>query len=156
MQRPGVAALGDRQVERLGAVCSTLARVVSKCVLLGTTLPGPPSTREEDPLRRPALVGGDHVLEREELLHRLEEAEPRRRAGVALVAVLDAAHWSRDIAPVPESVRRSISTSVAWQLEEVEVDSSQRPARSSSVVSRSGSTEWIRNGSMIVLKLKPS
>ena len=67
-----------------------------------------------------------------------------------------AAHWSRDIAPVPESVRKSISTSFAGSLKRLKSTAATAARRSSSVVSRSGSTEWIRNGSMIVLKLKPS
>ena len=70
-------------------VYSTLARVVSKCVLFGTTFPGPREDAEEDPLGRPALVGGDHVLEREQLAHGVPEHVVRRRAGVGLVAVLD-------------------------------------------------------------------
>ena len=64
-----------------------------------------------------------------------------------------AAHWSRDIAPVPESVRKSINTSFAGSLNRLKSTAATAARRSSSVVSRSGSTEWIRNGSMIVLKL---
>ena len=70
-------------------VNSTLARVVSKCVLLGMTLSGPPSDAEQDLLGGATLVRGDDVREREQLLDRLEEHVPRRRAGVRLVAVLD-------------------------------------------------------------------
>ena len=70
-------------------LASTFARVVSKCVLFGTTLPGTPDRAEEDPLGGPSLVGGDHVLEREQLLDRVAEHEPRGRARVRLVTVLD-------------------------------------------------------------------
>ena len=70
-------------------VNSTFARVVSKWVLLGTTWPGPADHREEDLLGRPALVGGYHVAEREQLAHGVAEDHPRGRAGVGLVAVLD-------------------------------------------------------------------
>ncbi len=52
-------------------------------------LAGPSDRREQDPLRRSSLMRGDHVLEREELLDRREEAEPRWRSGIALVTVLD-------------------------------------------------------------------
>ena len=45
--------------------------------------------REEDPLRSTTLVRWDDVAEGKELAHRIEEAEPRRRARVALIAVLD-------------------------------------------------------------------
>ena len=70
-------------------VYSTLALVVSKWVLLGTTWPGPPITEKRIRLGGTALVGGDHVAEREQLGHGLEEDEPRGRAGIGLVAVLD-------------------------------------------------------------------
>ena len=38
--------------------------------------------REQDPLRRPTLMGRDHVLEREQVPDAFEEPEPRRRPGV--------------------------------------------------------------------------
>ena len=63
-----------------------------------------------------------------------------------------AAHWSRLIAPVPESVSRSIRTSSAWSANRFRPASSIASARSSRVVIRIGSTAWIRNGSMIVRK----
>ena len=44
-----------------------LARVVSKWVLLGTTLPGPPDEFEQDALARAALVRRQDVLEAGEL-----------------------------------------------------------------------------------------
>jgi hypothetical protein len=52
------------------------------------------------------------VLVREELLHGLRNIE-RRRAGIALVAALDGGPLVALIAPVPESVSRSMSTSSA-------------------------------------------
>ena len=61
-----------------------------------------------------------------------------------------AAHWSRLIAPVPESVSRSTRTSSAWRLKRFSPAASIARRRSSRVVIRIGSTEWIRNGSMIV------
>ena len=62
------------------------------------------------------------------------------------------AHWSLDIAPVPESVSRSISTSSERSPNRLKPPASSAACRSSTVVMRSGSTEWIRNGSMIVSK----
>ena len=47
-------------------------------------------------------------------------------------------------------MRKSISTSDAGSLKRLKSTASTAARRSSSVVSRSGSTEWIRNGSMIV------
>jgi hypothetical protein len=61
-----------------------------------------------------------------------------------------AAHCSADMAPVPESVSRSIGTSSAATPNKLYPAASRALARSARVVSRIGSTEWIRNGSMIV------
>ena len=146
--RPRPAAVQGRRAS--APVASTLARVVSKWVLLGTTLPGPADAREEDLLGGAALVGGDDVLEREELLDRVAEAEPRRRAGVALVAVLDArplvaAHRAR--ARVGQQVDDHV---VGVEVEEVVARFARQACRSSRVDSRMGSTEWMRNGSMMV------
>ena len=132
-------------------VNSTFARVVSKCVLFGTTLPGPADRGEQDLLGGAALVRRDHVREREQLLHGLEEPEPRGRAGVALVAVLD----RRPLVPghragpgVGEQVDQHV---VGMQVEQVVAGRADRGlALSSAWSSCSGSTEWIRNGSMIV------
>ncbi len=52
-------------------------------------LAGPADRAEQDLLGGAPLVRGDHVREREERLHRLEEPVPGGRARVALVAVLD-------------------------------------------------------------------
>ena len=54
------------------------------------------------------------------------------------------------MAPVPESVSRSIGTSAAASSNKLYPAASRALARSARVVSRIGSTEWIRNGSMIV------
>ena len=96
-------------------VYSTLARVVSKWVLFGTTLPGPPMHREQDLLGGASLVRRDDVLKRPQLLDRLEERDTRTgsRRNVSSPRWI-AAHWSRLMAPVPESVSRSMSTSLAW------------------------------------------
>ena len=69
-------------------VNSTMARVVSKWVLFRTTRPGRPRTLNRI-FSAAALMGRDDVAEQEQLLDRLEEGEPRGRACVALVAVLD-------------------------------------------------------------------
>ena len=52
--------------------------------------------------------------------------------------------------PVPESVSRSISTSSARNSNRLYPAAARAATRSARVVSRIGSTEWIRNGSMIV------
>ena len=89
-----------RQVDRLGAgVLDVGARRVEVGVV-GDDLRRTAEDGEQDLLRRAALVRWDDVLEREELLDRAEEAIPRRRPGVALIAVLDrgplvAAHRAR-------------------------------------------------------------
>ena len=60
------------------------------------------------------------------------------------------AHCSADIAPVPELVSRSISTSAARSPNRLYPAAASAAARSAAVVSRIGSTEWMRNGSMMV------
>jgi hypothetical protein len=71
VQGEGIAASATEQVDRLGPGELDVGRVVSKCVFDGTTLPGRHQRRaEQDPLRRAALVRGNHVLEAEDVLHR--------------------------------------------------------------------------------------
>ena len=53
----GWRPFGDREVDRLGAQCSMLARVVSKWVLFGTISAGLAGRGEEDLLRRRAPGG---------------------------------------------------------------------------------------------------
>ena len=136
-------------------VASTLARVVSKWVLFGTTLPGAADHGEEDLLGGPPLVDRDHVLEREQLPHRVEEDVVRRRAGVRLVAVLDRrplvpAH--RAGAGVGEQVDEHV---LGAHLEQVVGRAAHvLAALGARCVIRSGSTEWIRNGSKIVRKVR--
>ena len=81
---------GMTQSTASAPVNSTLARVVSKCVFDGITLPGPADDAEQDLLGGPTLVRRDHVAERPQLGDGVEEAEPGRRPGVRLVAALDA------------------------------------------------------------------
>lgn len=61
-----------------------------------------------------------------------------------------AAHCSADIAPVPESVSRSISTSSASSRKRLYPAASSFSVRSRRVDILIGWTEWILNGSMIV------
>src|SRR5437867_1000653 len=61
------------------------------------------------------------------------------------------AHCSADIAPVPESVSRSMRTSCARKPKRLKPTSRSAPSRCARVVKRMGSTLLIRNGSMIVL-----
>src|SRR5262245_16393468 len=67
-----------------------------------------------------------------------------------------AAHCSLDIAPVPESVSRSMSTSSAWSANRLYPASVSRCSRSARVSMRIGSTAWIRKGSMMVRKVMVS
>src|SRR6476661_6099791 len=60
------------------------------------------------------------------------------------------AHCSELIAPVPESVSRSMRTSSPRSANRFSPASASAVSRSSRVVMRIGSTEWMRNGSMIV------
>jgi hypothetical protein len=84
-----IAALGDNEVDRLG---TGKLDVRPRRVEVGVRrdhLARPADDREEDLLGGASLVRRDDVLEREELLHRGQEAEPRWRAGVRLITALD-------------------------------------------------------------------
>src|SRR5512138_151307 len=61
-----------------------------------------------------------------------------------------AAHCRADMAPVPESVRKSSSTSSARSRNGLSLASSMSAARSSRRVRRMGSTDLMRKGSMMV------
>ena len=131
-------------------VNSTLARVVSKCVLLGMTLSGPPRTLNRIfSAARPWWVGmtcGNGNSSWTASRNTYHDGEPAYDSSPCWTA----AHWSRLIAPVPESVSRSMSTSSAWIANRFQPAASSAAARSSRVVMRMGSTAWMRNGSMIV------
>ena len=87
-----------------------LARVVSKWVLLGITFPGPPSrVNRIHSAARPWWVGmtwGKGNSSWTAVLKISYDGEPAYDSSPCWIA----AHWSRLIAPVPESVSRSIST----------------------------------------------
>ena len=72
-----VAPLLDDQVDRLGAGELDVGPGRVEVGVAGDRLAGTPDDGEEDLLGRPALVGRDDVLEREEGLDAVEEAEPR-------------------------------------------------------------------------------
>jgi hypothetical protein len=88
VQARRVLALGDHQVDRLGAGVLDVGAGGVEVGVVRHDLARPADHREQDLLGGAALVGRDDVGEREQLLHRRLEAVPRRRAGVALVAVL--------------------------------------------------------------------
>ena len=89
VDRLWVAALGDDEVDRLGARELHVGARGVEVGVVGDDLVRPAQDAEQDLLGGPTLVGRDDVREREQLLDRLEERVPRRRAGVRLVAVLD-------------------------------------------------------------------
>ena len=90
MQDRWVVALLDHQVDGLRAgELDVGSRRVEMCVVRHH-LAWTADDAEQDLLRCAPLVGGDHVLEREERLHALQEPVPGRRSRVALVAALDA------------------------------------------------------------------
>ena len=96
-------------------VASTFARVVSKWVLFGMTLPGPPMTENRIfSAARPWWVGmtwrnGHSSWTAARNVN--QDGEPAYDSSPCWMA----AHWSRLIAPVPESVSRSMRTSSAWR-----------------------------------------
>jgi hypothetical protein len=84
-------------------------------------------------------------------LHRGLEAVEGLRARVGLVAGNHAGPLRGDIAPVPLSVSRSMSTSLGPQQKRVVARRRQQPLPAlPAVVKRIGSTERMRKGSMMV------
>ena len=77
VSRGGHVSLGHREVERLGAAVLDVRPRRVEVRVVRDRLPRTPDRAEQDLLRRPPLVGGDHVLEGEQLLHRVAEAKPR-------------------------------------------------------------------------------
>ncbi len=97
-------------------VNSTLARVVSKWVLLGTTVPGPATTLNRIfSAARPWWVGITCLKAKSSWTasrNRNHEGLPAYDSSPRWMP----AHCSALMAPVPESVRKSTSTSSAWRL----------------------------------------
>ncbi len=138
-ERAGLVALGDDAGRAASApVNSTLARVVSKWVLLGTTSPCLQHDGEENALGGAALVGGDDVLVAEDVLHGISEADEAAAAGVALIALhnggpLVGGHGAG--AGVGEQIDQHI---VGGEQEQVVVGGAQESARDR----RAGSSGW--------------
>ena len=112
VNRGGVESLGDHKVDGFGPGGLDVGPGGVEVGVVRHHLVGAADDGEEDLLGRPPLVGGDHVREAGTAPARprgsgtttASRRNSRRPAGCP-------AHWSRDIAPVPESVSRSISTS---------------------------------------------
>ncbi len=85
-----LTALRDDQVDSLGAGEFDIRPRRVEVRVAGDRLARSADDAEEDLLRRPALVRRDDMAEREQVLDRVQEPEPRWRAGIALVAALDA------------------------------------------------------------------
>jgi hypothetical protein len=85
-----ITALGDDEVDRIGAgELDVGARGVEVSIRRHDGA-RPGYDAEQDLLRRASLVGRNDMAERPQLGDRGEEAEPRRGAGIRLVAALDA------------------------------------------------------------------
>ena len=84
-----VATLGDDEVDGLGAGGLDVGAGRVEMGVVGDDLARAADDAEQDLLGGAALVGGDDVLEREQLLDALQEANHDGEPGVALVAVLD-------------------------------------------------------------------
>src|SRR3989442_11611837 len=82
-------SLGNNEIHRLGAGGFDVRARRVEVGVVRDDLSRAGDDREEDPLRSTTLVRRDDVAEGKELAYRIEEAEPRRRARVALIAVLD-------------------------------------------------------------------
>ena len=88
---PGLrlASLGNDQVHRLGAGELDVGTGGIEVGVVGHHVAGLAEGGEEDLLGGAALVGGEHLAEAEDVLHRGQEAEPGAAAGVGFVATHD-------------------------------------------------------------------
>ena len=98
--RDGIERLRHGQVERDAVAHLDVGARRVEVRVVRDRLAGAGDLAQQDLLGGAALVGRDQVLEREQLGHRVAEAEPGRGPGVALVAVLNggplvAAHRAR-------------------------------------------------------------
>ena len=84
-----LAAVGDHQIECARAGVFDVCAGGVEMRVVGDDHAGAGNRAEQDPLRRPALMGRDDVGKRKQLLHRRDKRKPGRRAGVALIPVLD-------------------------------------------------------------------
>ena len=145
------AASGMGRSTARAPVNSMLARVVSKCVLVGTTWPGLHITVNRMRSAARPWWRGNHVAEAGELVDHALEAEEALAAGVGFVA----AHHRRPLFGghgAGAGIGEQIDQDVAGVDEEQVVAGLLRgsASRSSGVVWRSGSTLLMRKGSMIV------
>ncbi len=79
----------------------------------GNAVPGLDKQAGEDVFRTSALVGGDEMLKPENALHGIGQTVIGTRPCIEFIPSMMPAHCSWLIAPVPESVIRSIYTSSA-------------------------------------------
>jgi hypothetical protein len=107
---------------------------------------------KQDALGRAALVRGDDVPEARERLHDVAEAVEGAAPGVGLVALHQRAPLGgghRAGARVGEQVDEHV---VGMERKTFHPAAARADSRSARVVKRTGSTDLIRNGSMMVLK----
>src|SRR5215471_15051944 len=82
----GSLASGVGRSTAVAPTNSQFARVVSKCVLFGTTSPFLQVTLNKDAFRGTALVRGNHVAKSENSLYCITEAREARGTGIGLIA----------------------------------------------------------------------
>jgi hypothetical protein len=119
MQRCGVAALGDHQVDGFGAGVFDVGAGRVEVGVRRDDLAGPGQRLEEDPLGGAPLVRGDDVRVGEQFLDRVTEDEVGRRAGVGLVAVLDRGPLVAAHRPGPRVGQQVDEDVIGMQLEQV-------------------------------------
>ncbi len=89
VQRGDVVPFGYHQISSLGAGEFDVGPRGIEMGVVGNQLARTAHHREENPLGGAALVGGNDVTKRKQLLHGGFETEPRGRTGVTLVTVLN-------------------------------------------------------------------
>jgi hypothetical protein len=112
MSQTGLASFGNDQVGGLGPYELDVGAGGIEMRVVGDDVSLLRGNAEKDTLRGPALVAGNDVLVTEDILYRVAEMIEAATPGIAFVAFPECGPL---VTPVPESVRRSISTSSAGQ-----------------------------------------
>ena len=151
----GTRPFGHRKVHSLGPGGFDVGPGGVKMGVVGHHMARLAHGGEENPLGRPPLVGGNHMFEPEDPLHRFLEPEKGRTPGIGLVPTHDACPLLGTHGRCP-GIRQEVDENILGpELEYVVPSRLQVPSRSSRVVIRMGSTTLILKGSMMVFMVIP-
>jgi hypothetical protein len=140
----------DHQIERFGLLDFDVGAGGVEMVVVRDDLPGMQRGVEQDALGGAPLVRRDDMRQPVSSRTTRSNRKNDRLPAYDSSLLISAPHWADDIAPVPESVSRSIRTSSAGILKTLWRATASAAIRSSRVVNFQVSTDLMRNGSMMV------